>query len=57
MNKNYKVAINSQKRVKIQKYGNESIFPCFFEQKIISEQIAQILAHCGNTLPFYHAQS
>ena len=46
--KRLKLWINNKqsKTVEIEKYGNRSVFPCFFDQKIISEQIGQILAHC-----------
>ena len=30
----------------MQKYKNQRVFPCIFEQKLISEQIDLILAHC-----------
>ena len=30
----------------MQKYNNQRVFPCIFEQKTISEQIDLILAHC-----------
>ena len=30
----------------MQKYNNQRVFPCIFEQKTISEQIELILAHC-----------
>ena len=29
----------------MQKYSNQRVFPCIFEQKTISEQIDLILAH------------
>ena len=30
----------------MQKYNNQRVFPCIFEQKTISKQIELILAHC-----------